>query len=242
MKKISVIAVLVALLAMVSGCDFIRSIAGRPTSQDLSAADTDTLKCSECADTLECCSTLECPDTLACASSDGCSDCVQKQAGPETEPVACPEDSCAIEAFGQDDEVSDLDEPAPVAEPEPVVEPEAVAEPAPAAEPEPVAVVEPKPLKTLSMVQISKKALGQKAALDYKYYVLIGTFAKKENLDRQVAKALKAGLEVEKITFSNGLVAVGVCPTDNFATAVSSLETLKKLDFCPKDAHIIVAE
>ena len=127
-----------------------------------------------------------------------------------------------------------MEEPAPVEDPAPVIEP------APA--PVPVAVVEPKPLKSLSMIQISKKSIGQKAALDYKYYVLIGTFAKKENLDRQVARASKAGLEVEKITFSNGLVAVGVCPTDNFATAVSSLETLKKLDFCPKDAHIIVAE
>ena len=242
MKKISVIAVLVALIAMVSGCDFIRSIAGRPTSQDLNAADStvteeadleaDTLKCGECSDTLECCSTLECPDTLACAQTDGCPDCAGTKTCPE-EAEVCPQDSsCTVEAFEEGEEASDLD----VEEPAPAVES------APAVEPEPAAVVEPKPLKNLSMVQISKKALGQKAALDYKYYVLIGTFAKKENLDRQVAKARKAGLEVEKITFSNGLVAVGVCPTDNFATAVSSLETLKKLDFCPKDAHIIVAE
>ena len=225
MKKISVIAVFAALLCMVSGCDFIRSIAGRPTSDQLAAADSSEVVCDQeelCpSDTLEAC----CPDSLECET-------------PCTDSLRCASCGEEMDAIDPDDEMSDLDDelPAPAEEPAPV------AEPAPAPAPEPVAVVEPKPLKNLSMVQITRKPIGQKAALDYKYYVLIGTFAKKENLDRQVARARKAGLEVEKITFSNGLVAVGVCPTDNFATAVSSLETLRKLDFCPNDAHIIAAE
>ena len=225
MKKFSVLAVLVALVCMVSGCDFIRSIAGRPTSDQLAAADSSEVVCDQegsCpVDTLEAC----CADSLECES-------------PCTDSLRCASCEEEIEAMDSEDEMSDLDAEQPELEEQP--EPEV--EPVPAPAPAPVAVVEPKPLKSLSMIQISKKSIGQKAALDYKYYVLIGTFAKKENLDRQVARARKAGLEVEKITFSNGLVAVGVCPTDNFATAVSSLETLKKLDFCPKDAHIIVAE
>ena len=66
MKKISVIAVFAALLCMVSGCDFIRSIAGRPTSDQLAAADSSEVVCDQeelCpSDTLEAC----CPDSLEC--------------------------------------------------------------------------------------------------------------------------------------------------------------------------------
>ena len=230
MKKTTIIAVIAALALLVSGCDFIRQIAGRPTSDQLEAMDAvEVVDPDAPADSLCCADTLCCKDTVCCnaAPCDSCK--AEKACGKKCEKPC--------EAVG---------EPEPVAEPEPVVEPVAVEKPAPAAKPAPKAkpapAAKPAPKAAPKAARVFPGPVCKKAVLENKYYVVIGTFANCANAAAQAVKAEKAGYKVVFIPFENYLTAVTVAPTDNRAQALKSLEEVKTKKFCPADAYVLVVK
>lgn len=171
MKKITTIAMIAALAITVSGCDFIRSIAGRPTSSQIQEMDEAELveeaqeaPCCN-ADTLCCGDTLCCPDSLCCTQMP-CDSCVKDcgKSCKEVEKACCElekacaevekacgeiEKSCEKACEEKTCEAKPVVEPAPVEKPceaKPVVEPAPVEKPCeakPACEKKPVCEAKP---------------------------------------------------------------------------------------------------
>ena len=72
----------------------------------------------------------------------------------------------------------------------------------------------------------------------YRFCVILGSFSSKENAERYVEEIAAKGYKCELLTFRNS-TAVGVCPTDDEAQAMKSLEELQRQDFCPNGAWIL---
>ena len=232
MKKITILAVIAVFAVSVSSCDFIRQIAGRPTSNEIEALDEAELIAEPedslcCADTLCCKDSLCCPDSLCCKQQMPCDSCAK--ACCEAKPCeAKPCEECDAEA-------------APVAEP--VVEAVPVEKPACEAKPcEEKPVCEAKPAPKAKPSRIFRGPVCPKAELANKYYVLIGTFKVEANVAAQVKRAEKAGYTVVTVPFKNGLTAVAVNPTDCKDEALKTLCGLKDKKFCPKDAYVLVVK
>lgn len=81
----------------------------------------------------------------------------------------------------------------------------------------------------------SKKSFGSD------FCIMIGSFGKYDNAARLASTAKNAGYQVVLIPLTNGLTAVGVCPTDSLDQASSTMAKLLKESFCPKDAWILDA-
>lgn len=253
MKKI-LGPVAIALMALcVSGCDFFRALAGRPTSAQLPKTDT----------VASCCAI---PDTLALTDTSSCSGCCEAQDSALAAKDSCccaPADSVAK----TDTLCSPVAEPEAAAEPatepaielvtEPVTEPAAEPEATPEAQPTPAPAPKPAPApETVEETIISN--LGQrtgflKVSVSYNdirltntvesgYYILIGTFRQKSNADRLARQAAKAGLEVTRLEYANGRTALAVRRSDNLGDAFVALGEVRKLSFSPKDACILVVE
>lgn len=253
MKKI-LGPVAIALMALcVSGCDFFRALAGRPTSAQLPKTDT----------VASCCAI---PDTLALTDTSSCSGCCEAQDSTLAAKDSCccaPADSVAK----TDTLCSPVAEPEAAAEPatepaielvtEPVTEPAAEPEATPEAQPTPAPAPKPAPApETVEETIISN--LGQrtgflKVSVSYNdirltntvesgYYILIGTFRQKSNADRLARQAAKAGLEVTRLEYANGRTALAVRRSDNLGDAFVALGEVRKLSFSPKDACILVVE
>lgn len=241
MKKI-LGPVAIALMALcVSGCDFFRALAGRPTSAQLPKADT----------VASCCAI---PDTLALTDTSSCGGCCEAK-----DSTLAAKDSCCCAPA---DSISKTDTLCcPVAEQEPAAEPatEPATEPAAEPEPEPEATPEAQPApvpETVEEAIISN--LGQRTGflnvgvsyndirltntVESGYYILIGTFRQKSNADRLARQAAKAGLEVTRLEYANGRTAVAVRRSDNLGDAFVALGEVRKLSFTPKDACILVVE
>lgn len=237
MKKI-LGPVAIALMALcVSGCDFFRALAGRPTSAQLPKADT----------VASCCAI---PDTLALTDTSSCGGCCEAK-----DSTLAAKDSCCCAPA---DSISKTDTLCcPVAEQEPAAEP--ATEPAAEPEPEPEATPEAQPApvpETVEEAIISN--LGQRTGflnvgvsyndirltntVESGYYILIGTFRQKSNADRLARQAAKAGLEVTRLEYANGRTAVAVRRSDNLGDAFVALGEVRKLSFSPKDACILVVE
>ena len=249
MKKI-LGPVAIALMALcVSGCDFFRALAGRPTSAQLPKADT----------VASCCAI---PDTLALTDTSSCGGCCEA-----TDSTLAAKDSCCCAPA---DSIAKTDTLCcPVAEQEPAAEPatepatEPAAEPAAEPEPEPEATPEAQPAPTPAPVPETVEEaiisnLGQRTGflnvgvsyndirltntVESGYYILIGTFRQKSNADRLARQAAKAGLEVTRLEYANGRTAVAVRRSDNLGDAFVALGEVRKLSFSPKDACILVVE
>ena len=251
MKKI-LGPVAIALMALcVSGCDFFRALAGRPTSAQLPKADTvasccaipdtlaltDTSSCGGCCEAKD--STLAAKDSCCCAPADSIA---------KTDTLCCP-------VAEQEHAAEPATEPAtePAAEPEP--EPEATPEAQPSSTPSPAPTPAPVP-ETVEEAIISN--LGQRTGflnvgvsyndirltntVESGYYILIGTFRQKSNADRLARQAATAGLEVTRLEYANGRTAVAVRRSDNLGDAFVALGEVRKLSFTPKDACILVVE
>lgn len=237
MKKI-LGPVAIALMALcVSGCDFFRALAGRPTSAQLPKADT----------VASCCAI---PDTLALTDTSSCGGCCEAK-----DSTLAAKDSCCCAPA---DSIAKTDTLCcPVAEQEPATEP--ATEPAAEPEPEPEATPEAQPApvpETVEEAIISN--LGQRTGflnvgvsyndirltntVESGYYILIGTFRQKSNADRLARQAAKAGLEVTRLEYANGRTAVAVRRSDNLGDAFVALGEVRKLSFTPKDACILVVE
>lgn len=78
----------------------------------------------------------------------------------------------------------------------------------------------------------SRQALGSK------YYIVSGVFGKRSNAESLRRQIEAKGYETALLEYANGMIAVGVCPSSSLSEAFSSLENLKKEEFCPKEAWI----
>ena len=241
MKKI-LGPVAIALMALcVSGCDFFRALAGRPTSAQLPKADTvasccaipdtlaltDTSSCGGCCEAKD--STLAAKDSCCCAPADSIS---------KTDTLCCP-------VAEQEPAAEPATEPAAEPEPEPEATPEAQPAPTPAPVPETVeeAIISNLGQRTGFLnVGVSYNDIRLTNTVESGYYILIGTFRQKSNADRLARQAAKAGLEVTRLEYANGRTAVAVRRSDNLGDAFVALGEVRKLSFSPKDACILVVE
>lgn len=82
-----------------------------------------------------------------------------------------------------------------------------------------------------------KEDSGKK--LEYRYYVVVGTFNRRENAERFSQRIKAKGYPVSLIDYVNGITAVGVCPSNTMSGAFSALRNLLGESFCPGDAWIL---
>ena len=252
MKKI-LGPVAIALMALcVSGCDFFRALAGRPTSAQLTKADTvasccaipdtlaltDTSSCGGCCEAKD--STLAAKDSCCCAPADSIA---------KTDTLCCPVAEPEPAAEPATEPVSEPAATEPAAEPEPEATPEAQPAPTPAPAPAPVPeTVEEAIISNLGQrtgflkVGVSYNDIRLTNTVESGYYILIGTFRQKSNADRLARQAAKAGLEVTRLEYANGRTSVAVRRSDNLGDAFVALGEVRKLSFSPKDACILVVE
>ncbi len=78
--------------------------------------------------------------------------------------------------------------------------------------------------------------------LEAKYYIIVGAFRTRSYAERKLNKCSEAGYTATIISFRNGLLAVGVCPSDSINDTWNKLRELRGTDICPKDAWILVNE
>ena len=114
------------------------------------------------------------------------------------------------------------------------VQPGKVSATVPAATAVPAAV--PSVAKRSSLMDgASKQAIGAG------YCIVVGSFGNKNNAVKLASRIKEAGYPVVLIPMTNGLTAVGTCPSDNIDEVSSSLAKLLNESFCPKDAWILDA-
>lgn len=114
------------------------------------------------------------------------------------------------------------------------VQPGKVSATVPAATAAPAAV--PSVAKRSSLMDgASKQAIGAG------YCIVMGSFGNKDNAVKLASRIKEAGYPVVLIPMTNGLTAVGACPSDSIDDVSSSLAKLLNESFCPKDAWILDA-
>lgn len=114
------------------------------------------------------------------------------------------------------------------------IRPEKVSAPVSAATAAPAAVSSVAKKSNL-MDGASKQAIGAG------YCIVVGSFGNKDNAVKLASRIKEAGYPVVLIPMTNGLTAVGTCPSDNIDEVSSSLAKLLNESFCPKDAWILDA-
>lgn len=78
--------------------------------------------------------------------------------------------------------------------------------------------------------------------LDAHYYIIVGAFRTRSYAERKLTKCNEAGYTATIISFRNGLLAVGVCPSDSLNETVRRLRELRGNGICPEDGWILVNE
>jgi hypothetical protein len=64
----------------------------------------------------------------------------------------------------------------------------------------------------------------------------------RSNAEALLKKTQKLGYQPMLISFNNGLIAVGLCPTNNIVDAKNALKRVKEESFCPKDVWLLLNE
>ena len=78
--------------------------------------------------------------------------------------------------------------------------------------------------------------------LECRYHVIIGAFSRRANAEALLMKTRALGYQPLLISFNNGLIAVGLCPTNNIVDAKDALKKVKGESFCPKDVWLLLNE
>lgn len=76
--------------------------------------------------------------------------------------------------------------------------------------------------------------------LESKYYIIVGAFRVRSYAERKLNQCNNAGYTATIISFRNGLLAVGICPSDNLDETLKTLKQLRGTDVCPKDGWILM--
>jgi len=71
-------------------------------------------------------------------------------------------------------------------------------------------------------------------ALQYRYYVIIGTFRERSNALKLSSKAESLGYKPALIAYRNGYTAVGIAPADTLSDAYSALLTIRSGSLSPE--------
>lgn len=173
MKKSCILLIVISLLSL-SGCDFMRKLAGRPTSEDVEVMRLERLRAEE---------------TALQARLDSLRN---------------------VEQMMVQDSLNALDS-----------------------------------IRQLGGSILNPASLGGLFAtkLEARYYIILGSFRSRANAEGLFNVAKNAGYKPALISFGKGgLIAVGVCPVNRLADAYSSLNSVRKESFCPKDVWILVNE
>jgi hypothetical protein len=79
--------------------------------------------------------------------------------------------------------------------------------------------------------------------LEAKYYLIVGAFRGRYYAERKLNACKDAGYtNATIISFRNGLMAVGICPSNSLNESVKNLKRLRGTGVCPKDSWILVNE
>ena len=78
--------------------------------------------------------------------------------------------------------------------------------------------------------------------LEARYYVIIGAFKYRSNAETLLTKAQQCGYKPALISFRNGRMAVGVCPSNTITGAFAALKQVKQESFCPSDVWVLLNE
>lgn len=174
MTRVSLILAVVVLLFSASSCDFLRKVAGRPTSEDIARKkamiEAIELEKAQRAESLE--------DTLS-----------------------------AIVVESVQDTVEDV-----------------------------MASIVANKIKLAGSKAVSS---GVRELIKFRYVVVIGAFGSPTNAEALAGRARELSYDVILIPYSNGLTAVGVCPSDDLSKCFEALMHLRKESFCPSDAWIL---
>lgn len=168
MKKILLFVSLTAALFAVSGCDFLRALVGRPTSEWIAEKEARIKADKELLEAVQ-------------------------------------------EAMSEDDG-------------------QALTESGTPASPESIST---------SPVSPAPKSGTSGYGLPFKYYIVVGVFSVRDNAQALAAKANARGYESVLIEWGEGKTAVALNPTNDLASAYSSLDSAVREEFCPKDAWIM---
>ena len=76
----------------------------------------------------------------------------------------------------------------------------------------------------------------------FRYCVVIGAFREISNAQKLAAEAGARGYSAELMSCKNGMIAVGVCPSDRIAVTFEDVKRLRQEPFCPKDSWILLNE
>jgi len=91
------------------------------------------------------------------------------------------------------------------------------------------------------MVLNARKICGARAAeLDYKYYVIVGTFSDRANAQSQANKIAAKGYKADLVPYRNAMTAVGVNGTNSIVDVWNTIQKVKGESFCPADAWMLV--
>ena len=91
---------------------------------------------------------------------------------------------------------------------------------------------------------INPASLGGLSAtvLNARYYIIVGSFRTRANAEALFDKVSQLGYAPSLLTFRNGLIAVGISPSDNIRDIHSMLKKVRIEKFCPSDVWILVNE
>ncbi len=78
--------------------------------------------------------------------------------------------------------------------------------------------------------------------LGKRYYIIVGAFRDRSNAEKMMGTASGKGYDTVLIECRSGMVAVGVCPSDDIVTVERTYRKLMEETFCPKEAWILVNE
>lgn len=76
--------------------------------------------------------------------------------------------------------------------------------------------------------------------LESKYYIVVGAFRSRANAERKLTQCNEAGYTATIISFRNGLLAVGICPSNNLDETLKTLKKLRGTEVCPQDGWILM--
>ena len=78
--------------------------------------------------------------------------------------------------------------------------------------------------------------------LPSRYYLIAGAFKERKNAQKLADAATDKGHKASLIDCRRGMVAVGLCPSDNITEVGSAYKSLKSEPFFPEDAWVLVME
>ena len=76
--------------------------------------------------------------------------------------------------------------------------------------------------------------------LEAKYYIVVGAFRNRAYAERKLLACNEAGFTATIISFRNGLLAVGICPSDSIRETLSKLKAIRGTEICPQDGWILM--